>query len=205
MKIDPQRILIASVHTDDAEISSGGTISRFVREGREVNVVVLSKAFARETEVPADECLRALKVLGVPGKNITICDYPVRRLPDYRQQILDLFITIKRNINPDLVLLPSLNDLHQDHACVAVEGLRAFKDRTVFGYLYNWNNVLYDTTCAVKFTAEDLQKKIAAVQEYKSQQKDYMQPEVIKALAITTGVAVGANYAEAFSVIRLIA
>ena len=38
--------------------------------------------------------------------------------------------------------MPSLNDIHQDHATIAQEGLRAFKGCTILGYELIWNNLL---------------------------------------------------------------
>ena len=37
-------------------------------------------------------------------------------------------------IKPDLVLMPSRNDLHQDHFTIATEGLRAFKFTSILAY-----------------------------------------------------------------------
>lgn len=205
MKLDPKRILVVSPHTDDAEVSSGGTISRFLREGRDVHVIVFSLASAKEYEHPLEECHQALGVLGVVKDNVTVHEFPVRHLLEWRQAILDIFIRAKAKIDPDLILLPSMNDMHQDHQAVAREGLRAFKERSILGYEYPWNHLAFNTTCFVTLTAEDMDRKIMAIQEYKSQTKDYMQPELIRAWALTRGVAVKVKYAESFEVMRLVA
>ena len=42
-------------------------------------------------------------------------------------------------LEPDAVLLPTAEDIHQDHATIAAEGLRAFKRTTVLGYEIPWN------------------------------------------------------------------
>lgn len=204
MTIDPKRVIVISPHTDDAEVSSGGTIARFLREGREVHVLVLSRAFAEDSGAPLHECYKAIDALGVSRNNVIMYDFPVRHLLEHRQEILDIFIDVKRKIDPDLVLLPSANDIHQDHQAVAREGLRAFKDRTVLGYEYPWNHLVFHTTAFVKLTEEDVNRKVAAIAEYKSQRKPYMEPEVIRAWALTRGVAVGARYAESFEVMRLV-
>ena len=41
--------------------------------------------------------------------------------------------------------MPSLNDIHQDHATIAQEGLRAFKGCTPWHELI-WNNLTFKTT-----------------------------------------------------------
>lgn len=203
MKIEPKRILVISPHTDDAEVSSGGTISRFLREGRDVHVLVLSLAFARDTEVPADECKRSLKILGLPEGRFLIRNFPVRNLAERRQEILDLLIEWKKIVSPDLVIIPSLNDVHQDHQVAAHEGLRAFKNHaSIICFTYPWNLLAFNPTCFVSLTEDDVEKKVRAVSEYKSQKKDYMEPDLIRAWSRTSGIAVGARYAESFEVAR---
>lgn len=204
MNFDPHRILVISPHTDDAEVSSGGTISRFLREKREVYVLVLSRAFAEDTVLPLEECHQAMKVLGVPELQVLYYDFPVRRFLEHRQEILDIFIDIQKKIDPDLILLPSMNDIHQDHQVISREGLRAFKHRTILGYEYPWNHLVFNTTCFIKLDGLDIDHKIKAIQEYKSQVKDYMQPIVVEAWAITRGVAIQTRYAESFEVMRLV-
>lgn len=204
--IDPKRILIVSPHTDDAEVSSGGTIARFLREGREVYIVVLSLAHADQSQRPAEECHQAMKVLGIDRNHFEVHNFPVRRLQDHRQEVLDTLLHAKFRFNPDLVVIPSLSDVHQDHHCVAEEGLRAFKNHaSILGFSYPWNLLAFNTTCFVKFDEEDLSKKVAAVECYKSQKKPYMEQEAIWSWAITTGLASQTRYAESFEVVRLVA
>ncbi len=201
MKIDPQRVLVLSPHCDDAEVSSGGAIARFLREGREVHVLVLGLAAgASPSEFEA-----GMAQLGVPKENCYRRGFPVRTMMANRQEILDLFLAAAKMIQPDLVIAPSLRDMHQDHQVVAQEALRAFKNGcTVLGWEYPWNALTFNTSCFIEITEADMERKIAAIQEYHSQAKDYMRPEFIRAWAITNGVAIKAPYAECFEVARLI-
>ncbi len=197
-----KRILVVAPHTDDAEIACGGTISRFLREGKQVYILVLSQAFSDSEGSPIDEFYKSMKLL-----RITDCralDYPVRRLAEYRQEILDIFIDYKKDIKPDLVFIPSPEDMHQDHQVVYNEGLRAFKDITIFGYEYPWNLTTFHTTCFVKLEKRDIDKKIRALAEYESQEhRGYLNPDVVRAWAMTRGIAIKTLYAESFEVIRL--
>ncbi|HRH91229.1 MAG TPA: PIG-L family deacetylase, partial [Agitococcus sp.] len=103
----------------------------------------------------------------------------------------------------DLVLMPSLKDIHQDHATIAQEGLRAFKGTTILGYELIWNNLSFDTTCFVKLEERHLHAKCSALLEYKSQSgRDYISKDFIFSLAHVRGVQIGAKYAESFEVIR---
>ena len=105
----------------------------------------------------------------------------------------------------DLIFIPSLNDIHQDHAVVANEGLRAFKGITVLSYELPWNNFDFKTTCFVKLDERHIQKKIEALSSYDSQNfRDYLSSDFIRSLARTRGVQISTKYAECFEVVRLI-
>ena len=101
--------------------------------------------------------------------------------------------------------MPSLNDIHQDHTTVAHEGLRAFKNTSIFAYELLWNNITFETRCFVKLSNENVDAKFKALKEYKSQSsRDYMQEDFVYSHAITRGVQSGCKYAECFEVVRLI-
>ena len=101
--------------------------------------------------------------------------------------------------------MPSLNDIHQDHSTIAEEGLRAFKQTRILGYELIWNNLSFNTTSFSILEERHIEKKISALNEYKSQQgRSYIDREFIKSLAISRGVQIGHKYAEAFEVIRWI-
>ena len=121
----------------------------------------------------------------------------------YSQKKRDKLRGQPHELKPDLVLVPSLNDIHQDHCTIAQEGLRAFKNTTILGYELIWNNLTFDTTSFVTLDKKHIQSKCDALKEYKSQeQRDYMSEEFIFSLARTRGVQIGAQYAESFEVIR---
>jgi LmbE family N-acetylglucosaminyl deacetylase len=205
-----KNILVLAPHTDDGELGAGGSISKFIDQGACVTYAAFSTA---EQSVPdgfpkdvlKTEVKRATSVLGVLPENLLIFNYEVRKLGYVRQEILEELIRIKKNNAFDLVLLPSLNDIHQDHSTIANEGVRAFKNCTILGYELIWNNLTFNTQCFIHLEKKHIENKIAALKEYKSQGfRDYLSDEFIFSLAKTRGVQIGAEYAEAFEVIRLI-
>jgi LmbE family N-acetylglucosaminyl deacetylase len=125
-------VLVLAPHTDDGEFGCGGTIAKFVEEGANVFYVAFSAAEKSvPKELPSDilrtEVRLAIQELGIPVNNLLVRNFEVREFPQQRQQILEDLIVLKKEINPDLILMPCLNDIHQDHHTVAMEGLRAFK------------------------------------------------------------------------------
>lgn len=204
-----KNILVLAPHTDDGELGLGGTISRFISEGKKVTYVAFSTAEESVPEgFPKDilktEVRNATAALGVLPENLIIHSYQVRKLNYVRQEILEDLIKLKRANSFDLVFIPSLHDIHQDHSTIAQEGLRAFKNTTILGYELIWNNLQFNTQCFVKLEEKHIKAKISALKEYHSQGKrDYLSDDFIRSLARARGVQVGCEFAEAFEVVRL--
>lgn len=205
-----KNILVLAPHTDDGELGAGATISKFIEEKSNVYYVAFSTA---EKSVPKGfpkdilktEVREATAKLGIKESNLIIFDYEVRKLNYCRQEILEDLIILRKKVSFDLILMPSLKDIHQDHLTIAQEGLRAFKNTTILGYELIWNNLSFDTTSFVKLDKRHIQAKCNALKSYKSQSgRDYISEEFIYALAKTRGVQINTEYAESFEVIRWI-
>ena len=202
------RILILAPHTDDGEFGCGGTISRFVEEGREVYYAAFSTA---EESVPPefpptileDEVRAGTRALGIPADNLLIYKYQVRHLPHVRQEILEELVRLKRELDPSMVILPSSCDLHQDHQTVYMEGLRAFKMITVLGYELPWNNMSFDPRHFVVLQERHVRTKIEALKCYESQKcRPYSKEDFIWSWARSRGGQIFVEFAEAFDVLR---
>jgi N-acetylglucosamine malate deacetylase 1 len=208
LAISHSPIIVFAPHTDDGEIGCGGLIADCIDNGIEVYYVAFSSAqISLPSGVPKhiliEEVKKATKVLGVKPENLILYDFPTRTFPKYRQEILTKMIELRSNIKPKLVLTPSLNDIHQDHATVAHEALRAFKKQSILCYEEPWNNIAFKTNCFITLSEKSIQKKIDALNCYNSQKKRvYLDSETVKSLAITRGAQLEGGYAEAFEVIR---
>lgn len=204
-------VMILAPHTDDGEIGCGGTIAKLVEEGKDVFYVAFSiaRTSAVQNGFPENileiEVKKAMKVLGIPQDNLILYDFPVRTFPEYRQDILDKLIVLRNDIRPDLIILPSLNDIHQDHQVIANEGLRAFKRHTILGYEEPWNNIVFESRCFISLMKKHVEKKIEALRCYESQKhRDYLTEDAIWSIARLRGTQLEGGYAEAFEVMRLI-
>ena len=206
----PNRVLVLAPHTDDGEFGCGGTIAKFLEQGKEVYYVAFSTA---EKSVPPGmpkdilktEVKEAIRRLGIPPKNLIIYNYEVRKLNFARQEILEELVKLKQDINPQLVFLPSLHDLHQDHQTIATEGIRGFKQVSILGYELPWNNITFHTQAFVQLTQDHLQKKVDALGAYQSQQgKIYANEDFIRSWAKTRGTQIGTELAETFEIVRWI-
>jgi N-acetylglucosamine malate deacetylase 1 len=206
-----RRVLVLAPHTDDGEFGCGGTTARLLETGAEVRYVAFSIATRSlpdgfEPGTLAREVREATAELGIPEENLTVHDFDVRTFPDHRQQILELLIALWSEWQPDVVFQPSLHDVHQDHQVIAAEGLRAFKRTTILGYEIPWNNLDFSYGCYVSLERRHLERKVAAVAKYASQQhRRYANADYIWNLARVHGTNVNREYAEVFQVYRIVA
>jgi LmbE family N-acetylglucosaminyl deacetylase len=203
------RVLVICPHTDD-EFGCAGTIYRLIHEDAEIRYVALSRCEASVPDpFPKDilevECRKCTSILGIKDESAQIMDYPVRHFPEHRQDILEMFVRLNREYSPELVLLPSSYDTHQDHATVFHEGFRAFKNTTLLGYELPQNLISFDNSAFIRLSEECIMKKIEALSQYASQTfRRYSSPEFVKGLAIVRGAQCNTDYAEAYEVIRFI-
>jgi LmbE family N-acetylglucosaminyl deacetylase len=201
-------VLALAPHTDDSEFGAGGMLARLVSEGADVHSVAFS--VPRESLPPSygpetleNEFREASAILGIPDKNLHLFDFPVRRLPRYRQEVLEEMVRMQRDLDPDLVLVHASTDVHQDHQTVQAEALRAFKRTTILGYELPWNNIQFQAHALIALEPAHIQKKISAIAAYKSQaHRLYSDPEFLEGWARLRGVTIGRPLAEAFEVIR---
>ncbi|MEM1056364.1 MAG: PIG-L deacetylase family protein [Bacteroidota bacterium] len=204
-----RRCLVLCAHTDD-EFGCAGTVARLVEAGTEVRYLALSTC---EKSVPdgfprdvlAHECRESAARLGIAPEHVELGPFEVREFPRDRQAILERLVALRREWAPDLVLLPSSTDSHQDHATVHREGVRAFKHATLLGYELPQNEAAFRSAAFVHLNEAHLATKVHALQAYESQGfRPYSSEAFIRSLATVRGVQAGATYAEAFEPVRLV-
>lgn len=205
-----KRVLVLAPHTDDGEFGCGGTIAKLIEEGHEVIYAAFSACQQSVLpQFPSDilitEVKAATKVLGIKSENLLLFDYDVRTFGYRRQDILDDLIKIRQEFKPELIFMPDLQDVHQDHATVATEGLRAFKFSSILSYELPWNNLSFTTSSFVHLDEKHVQTKVNALKEYQSQaHRPYSDEDFLRSVARTRGVQIGTKYAEAFNIVRWI-
>lgn len=205
-----KRVLILAPHTDDAELGCGGTMARFLEEGVELYVAAFSTARASvpdgaDPDILRKEFIKSMELMNISEDHYFVYDYEVRKLSYSRQEVLEEMVKLRNEVKPDLVLLPSGSDVHQDHQVVYNEGLRAFKNMSIWGYELPWNHVSFSTQVFMKLNQSHIDKKWEMMKVYESQfqkQRAYFTKEFIEGLARVRGVQVSEDYAEAFEVVR---
>jgi LmbE family N-acetylglucosaminyl deacetylase len=205
-----ERVLVIGAHTDDIEMMCGGTIAKLIGKGCDVHYATFSFADKSLPEGYPEGTTRqevggATKVLGISLLNLYLHDYEVRVFPQYRQEILEDLVSLRKEIAPNLVLTHNSRDTHQDHKTISDETYRAFKQSaSIWGYESFKNNRSFDNDIYVKITIDQINKKIQAVSRYHSQLAKVDNRQALIGLARFRGAQINHDYAECFQALRII-
>jgi len=204
-----KKVLFVGAHTDD-ELCAAGTLSKFLHLSCEIFIMPFSfcEESTEQLGYPKDilhkEFFESMQILEIKLNNVFTGSIPVRNFPQHRQAILDKMINIKKMVNPDIIIVPSLKDKHQDHAVIAQEAVRAFPFCTILGFETLRSPLASRHKCYVKLNSENVSQKMACIDCYKSQKvrKGMNRDRAMSALKFR-GLQAGCNYAEVFEVINL--
>jgi len=230
-----QRVLVIAPHPDDEVYGCGGFIARAKKEGAEVYVLYLAVGTTRDFSKKGlsknseriNEIKKVAKFLKLDGYRIAF-PYDTHHLKLDVIPQKDIIHEIERgdkisleNLKPTIVLAPTPHDYNQDHRavyCAVVSATRPvpnlFKHYVPHILCYelpytSWKTESYAEIpqLYISLAKEDLNKKIKALNLYKSQLKGHDGPlssNGIRALAEFRGLQTGSPYAEAFLVKRSI-
>lgn len=214
-------ILAFGAHADDVEIGMGGSIAKWVHEGKKVVICDLTKAELSSNgtvEMRQVEAKNAAEILGVKER-ITL-DLSDRGLYKNEDNILKI-VEVIRTYKPVLVFAPYYEDRHPDHANCSYlveeaffsSGIRKIKTNTSDAAhkpksLYHFMiNGFHRPDFTVDIT-EFMDKKVESLYAYKSQfietDNGVKTPltdgyiETVQARERLFGKEVGTTYAEGF-------
>ena len=222
-----RKVLVLAPHNDDETLGVGATMAKHAASGDEVFVSILTSIGddnpvmkPNKPEIRA-ETKQAMEILGVDYSKVIYRDLPnalLRDEPMYK--INKVVIDVIRDVAPDILYIPFINDLHKDHREIVYAAQVAARTCTDFGR--NIKEVMmYETLSETHWNIECseggflpniyneiydfLDLKLRAVQAYKSQLKffpDVRSVEALKSLAILRGAVAGMRAAEAFMLVR---
>lgn len=194
------KVLSLSPHTDDIELACGGYLTKLHEQGHEIYVVAFCKYYdgldlTEEWSVSVSHVADYVDCL----------DFELRLFGDDRQEILETLIS-KRSYEPDLVLIPSSSDVHQDHKVIHEEAVRAFgKDHSVLAYEFPWNCRGFRPNYFAELKQKHLTGKWRMLDCYDSQKhRTYFDRKLIDGWARMRGQQIKKEFAEAFEVITWI-
>lgn len=213
-------VLVFAPHNDDEVLGVGGTIAKYAATGNKVVICEVTSSLVKERlELIRKEAQTAHDTLGV-SESIFL-DLPVVKLNEITQRdITGKFSEVVKKVDPTIVFIPHIGDMHTDHrivtdtAMVALRPLAAPRVKAIFMYETlsetEWN--IPSTTNAFMPNAwsdisDYLNKKLVAMNSYQCQLKEAPHPRslwAVEALAHYRGSTIGVQAAEAFVQVRSI-
>jgi LmbE family N-acetylglucosaminyl deacetylase len=203
MLFENKRILMLGAHPDDVEYAMGGTINRFKEEFKTAEYIVLSSTLEFQANRGIDSELKtSAKLMGIG--NLEMKDYPWMEFHSVRGKIRQYLFEVAKKKNPDLVFIPSAEDVHQDHEVLAQEAFRIFRDVSLLSYEIVRSSLKFNPNLFVTLREEDIEAKLRLLEAYQTQKNLlYFNPDIIRAVAIMRGAHSKQKYAEAFEILRL--
>ncbi|RAJ86955.1 LmbE family N-acetylglucosaminyl deacetylase [Streptomyces sp. PsTaAH-137] len=198
----PVSMLVVGAHPDDVEIGAGGTIHLRAAEGWDITVLTLSHGGGGgDPERRGGEALRAAEVMGA---RLVMEDLPDGSISDDSSTVRVIERTVEKT-RPDVVLVHSASDTHQDHravhratlvACRRVPRLACYQSPSA--------TVSYHPNRFVGLSESDLDAKLAAIRAHGSQagSRWYLDEDLLRSTARYWGRFSQARYAEPLEVIR---
>jgi len=213
-------VLIIAPHPDDEVLGCGGTIANYSKMGASVHLCIITKAYTPDWSEEyiknrKYEINEVNKILGIAMTHNL--NFPAAKLDTIqKKEIVNKLSRVINKVKPEIVFIPHLGDIHQDHqvvsqaSLIALRPIRKLKIKKILAYETlsetEWGsnikpflpNVYIDIT-------NTLQKKLKAMKIYQSEIKKGYHPRSIhgiKSLASKRGSEIGIKFAEAFMMIR---
>lgn len=224
-----RKILVVAAHPDDEILGCGGTIARLVDEGDvTAYTLVLGEGITsrdkirqrtkREKDIVQlkKQGTKANKAIGI--NKVFTADFPDNRFDSV--PFLDIVKTIekvKAKLKPQIVFTHFEKDLNIDHQITykaVITATRPMQNETV-REIYSFEipsstewyfpgrfspDIFFDITSSIE-------KKSAALLEYKTEMREYPHPRSLEGVKITAnkwGLTIGCRFAEAFKVVRIV-
>lgn len=195
-------LLLLGAHSDDLELGCGGTVMRLLRElpVRRVTWVVLSGGPDRAREARAGA--RAITG-GHPGLRLVQEQFRDGFFPYTAVAVKEFFESLKREVNPDLVLTHYRDDRHQDHRLVSDLTYNTFRDHLILEYeILKVDGDLGRPNVYVPLDRATVRRKVSALVRTFGSQRDrrWFSEEAFRGMMRVRGVEALApdGYAEAF-------
>ena len=200
-----KRVLFLGAHPDDIEIGCGALVHNIVKKTEILCVTLSDNQKNPDLKKVKSEHFRSMEVLGVPEEQIRMGPFSTRVFPDSRQDILEYFLKLRKDFQPDLIFTHSKQDVHQDHNTMTEEALRAFRGITVLGFDVVRSSYGFFPHFLVEVTEEDVNKKIEALSQYETyKDRYYFNSDLTRSIMIRHGALAECPFAEGFDILRIV-
>jgi LmbE family N-acetylglucosaminyl deacetylase len=200
-----KRVLFLGAHPDDIELGCGALLHQIVQQTEILCVTLSDNQKNPDLKNVKIEHFQAMEVLGIPQDSVVFGPFTTRVFPDARQEILEYFLKLRRDFEPDLIFVHSKQDVHQDHLTMTDEALRAFRGITVLGFDVVRSSYGFFPHFLVEVTEEDVNKKIEALSCYETyRDRYYFNSELTRSIMVRHGALAEKPFAEGFDILRIV-
>ncbi len=224
-------ILIVAAHPDDEILGAGGSIAKHVQAGDTVYALILGEGQTARFENRQDAGAELLEELHGDTKRsaevLGIKDVFFENFADNRFDSVDLLEIVKaiekriKELQPTIVYTHHKGDLNVDHQRTyqalltatrpmqgqPVKEIYTFETVSSTEWNFAYGDMQFAPNVFVKLTDEQFEKKLRAMEEYRSELCEYPHPrslEMLKATAVRWGGVTGGHYVEAFEAVRIV-
>jgi LmbE family N-acetylglucosaminyl deacetylase len=155
-----RQVLCVGAHADDIEIGCGGTVLRLASRYPDAKFhwVVFSAPGTRKHEAESSAG-RFLRDAG--SKTIEVRSFRDGFFPYCGADIKDVFESLKKSVNPDIIFTHYGHDLHQDHRLLSELTWNTFRDHLILEYeIPKYDGGLGSPNLFVRLTPEERRRKI---------------------------------------------
>jgi LmbE family N-acetylglucosaminyl deacetylase len=220
-----KNVLVIAAHPDDEVLGAGGAIARHVEEGDVVTVLILGEGVtSRKGDENAGDKLAALSVDSKKANDLLgVSGVVYGGLPDNRfdtaalLSIAQKIEEVAKRVVPEIVYTHHHGDVNVDHRLTAdavqaafrpmkgasVKEIYAFEIASSTEWNFRGANP-FRPNVFVGLSEEQLAKKIAALEAYKDEIRDFPHPRsrtYLAAMAQIRGGQSGTERAEAFELV----
>ena len=205
MNFHGKRVLFLGAHPDDIELGCGALLHHIVKHTDALCVTLSDNQSNPDLKNVKDEHYKSMAVLGVTKDKIVFGPFTTRVFQNTRQDILEYFLKLRRDFNPDLIFTHTRQDVHQDHNTMTDESLRAFRGITVLGFDVVRSSYGFFPNFLVEVNEEDVNKKVEALSHYETyRDRYYFNSEVTRAIMVRHGALAERPFAEGFDTLRIV-
>lgn len=205
------KILFVGAHPDDIEMGAGGLIVKMLEKAN-CRVLVFTKCEEHDPENKGiiDEFYKSMSVLGIKEPRLVqkedkYRDLENRELPKNADKVREVLEYEKKTFNPDIIVTHDIDTLHQDHKTVTEECLRVFRNTSILMFEDIKSVEYFKPNLIVSLTKEQFDKKLEALNCYKTQERRYYyKPKIIESLARVRGKQMNVDFGEGFKIHRFV-
>ncbi|SEJ87929.1 N-acetylglucosaminyl deacetylase, LmbE family [Propionispira arboris] len=226
-----KKVLVVAAHPDDEILGCGGTILKHISNGDDVRIIIMAEGLTSRNDMrDIEKYQHELNVLYkntcqvaafMGAKKVKQCNFPDNRMDSIA--LLDVIKPIEEymgNFQPDTVYTHHAGDVNIDHMIThnaVITACRPLPGQSVHTLLFfetlsstEWQMQTSDKVFLPNWYVDIsnfFEKKIKALRFYESEMREYPHPRSYKGveiLAKSRGLIIGTEFAEAFSIGRII-